>query len=165
MINKFRDNVAIIVTVLLLVSILISAGYLVTHKPEEKTITLPMITNCKLQHQPCVARMPPGGQLEFEVLPRNPNAAEELLMYAKFSGFEPEAVKVNYNGKTMNMGFLDYPLKRISVEDNKTTFSGKGGLSVCIRGVMEWKVTVSVKLNNIVYQIPFEMETFYNPGS
>ncbi len=63
----------------------------------------------------------------------------------------------------MKMGPLEYELIKQGSDVAVTKFSGKGGLSVCVLGVMEWDVIVSIQQGNALYDVPFEMETTYSP--
>ena len=64
----------------------------------------------------------------------------------------------------MNMGYLEYvkyELRRKDTNDGSILFSGKGGLSVCINGLMKWVALVNVQVGETIYEVPFKFETTY----
>lgn len=142
---------------------LLTFALVINYNKSAEIIVLPVVKNCPLQTKPCTTTLPNGDQLTFEISPKDPKAMDTLDLDVKLSSGQAESVRIKLNGKTMNMGFLEYDLKAATTE-NKNHFSGKGGFSVCIIGKMEWIVTVSIFMNNTLYDVPFEMDTFYYGG-
>lgn len=162
-VQSFKQHALIIIVGMAVVAMLAFA-WTVQNQTSLETISLPIVKNCKLQTTPCRIRLPFGEQLTFEITPKNPTAIQTLDLDVYLEKTKPTSVNVNFNGKTMNMGFLDYKLKPQLDTENTNHFSGKGGLSVCIFGKMEWIVTVNLLINNTLYKVPFELDTFYYAG-
>ncbi len=148
-----------------LIGLITSAGYYLVISGQNSEVALPIVNDCKLQQQPCLVKLPGGAELEFEIMPKNPDPTQALHLMARLKQLDPDLVSVSFSGKTMNMGLLDYSLNKAVKEAGEVEFNGEGGLSVCVYGRMEWLVTVKIEQNDNIYQIPFEMETNYLPSS
>lgn len=123
---------------------------------------LPAVSDCKLQLQTCETQVQGLGKVVVDISPKNAKATDPLQLTAQFARSEIKQVMLEFKGKTMQMGYLKYPLHP---QSSRGLFIGKGGLSVCTSEVMQWWVVLHFVYNNIHYQLPFEMETFYNPAS
>ncbi len=154
-----KENRLTIIVFLIFALILAATGYQLRSTPEVERVRLPLVQGCPLQLQACSAKLPSGGKFEFEISPKTPSTTETLYLNAHFKQTEPEAVRVIFEGKDMYMGFLEYDLKRQDNYADSVLFAGKGGLSICILDVMPWIVLLNVKVDNIIYEIPFEFET------
>lgn len=159
-----KQGLTIAVGIILLVIMLIG-GYQLTLPPVQNKVQLPLVKGCPLHLQSCIAQLPGGAEIQFDVSPKNPTPTELLHLTARFTHINPQDVRVKFEGKTMNMGYLEYDLKQKVSTERNSLFSGKGSLSICIRSVMQWVVIVNLEVDNLVYEVPFEMETHYNPGS
>ena len=160
-----KDNFLTIAVGLLLIIIIGLLAYQFILRSDPNKISLPLVEDCSLHLQACSATLPNGGKIFFEINPKQPNPTEVLYLTATFQQIEPQLVQVSFKGKTMNMGYLEYvkyALQRLDTSDESIQFSGKGGLSVCISGLMEWIVLVNVKADGATYELPFEFETIYN---
>ena len=160
-----KDNLLTIAVGLLLIIIIGLLAYQFILRSDPNKIRLPLVEGCPLHLEVCSATLPGGGKIFFEINPRQPNPTEVLYLTAIFQQFEPQLVQVSFKGKSMNMGYLEYvkyALRRQETIDESILFSGKGGLSVCISGLMEWIVLVNVKADGATYELPFEFETIYN---
>ncbi len=156
---------ALTITLGVIVSALIlSFAYILNLQAKPRKVVLPRVKNCKLQHQTCSAQFPDGGDIQFAISPKTPLPTEELHLQTRFRNFTPDAVRVKFEGVTMKMGYLEYDLKKEKSNDSDTRFRGKGGLAVCIRGVMDWTVIVDIKKGDTIFEVPFEMETLNEPG-
>lgn len=158
-----KQGLTITVGIILLIIILIG-GYQLTISPAQNKVLLP-VKGCPLHLQSCSAKLPDGGEIQFDVSPKTPSPTEILQLTAYFKNINPQSVRVKFEGKTMKMGYLQYDLKQKLVTEQSIQFSAKGSLSVCIRGVMKWIVAVTVEVDDTLYEVPFEMETHYNPAS
>ena len=127
----------------------------------QQVIQLPAVTNCKLQSQACVAKINNIGTITLDITPKNPTGLDTLMFSAQFKPAINDShisqVLLEFKGKTMDMGFLQYPLHP---KDNQHVFTGKGALSFCTRDVMQWWVNLHFVYNDVHYQLPFEMDTF-----
>jgi len=131
---------------------------------DSPNIRLPVAEACLLNLKSCTSEFPGGGKIQFEIHPKQPNPAEVLYLSATFQQVEPAAVRVSFKGESMNMGYLEYvkyELRRKDTNDGSILFSGKGGLSVCISGLMKWVVLVDVQVGEAIYEVPFKFETTY----
>ncbi len=160
-----RNRVPIFAIGILLLSTISFGGYHLAYPPELTTVKLPTVEGCLLQHETCQSSLPGGGKIEFDVSPKTPSPTETLYLTAKFIDNNPDSVRVSFEGETMKMGYLEYDLLQKQQNSNDVQFSGKGGLSICIRGVMNWIVPVNVRIENTIYQVPFKFNTYYNPNS
>jgi len=127
-------------------------------------IRLPMVEGCSLHLEPCSSPLPMGGRMIFEINPKQPDPTQVLYLSARFQQIEPQAVRVRFKGETMNMGYLEhvkYELPRKDTTDETILFSGIGGLSVCISGLMEWIALVNIQVGDTIYEVPFRFETTY----
>ncbi len=164
MMSGFRKVVIVIGQIALLVATILFGGYAIVFLNLSENVKLPTVDDCKLQQQPCSTSLPSGAEIEFEISPKNPEPTESLYLTARFKNINPDSVRVAFDGKYMKMGFLEYDLKKaVSLDSELIEYSGDGGLSVCIIGKMEWQVLVKLAQGDNTYEIPFEMETFYNP--
>ena len=159
-------KIAIAIGQIILLTTLVSlGGYFLVFRNLPTNVKLPPVSDCKLERQPCSAKLPSGAEIEFEISPKNPEPTESLYLTARLKNINPDSVRVAFDGKTMKMGFLEYELeKEVSPNSDVVQYTGNGGLSVCIIGTMEWIVLVKLVEDDNSYEIPFEMETFYNPG-
>ncbi len=147
----------------ILISLILFVGYYLVTLGQSDKVELPIVSDCKLQQQPCATSLPDGAEIEFEITPKNPDPTQSLQMEARFKHVDPDMVSVKFQGKTMDMGLLEYGLERKDNETGAVEFSGEGGLSVCVYGRMEWIVLVRIVQAGENYDIPFEMETDYLP--
>jgi hypothetical protein len=160
-----KDNFSTITVGLLLIIIIGLLAYQFILRSDPNKIRLPLVEGCPLHLQVCSATLPTGGKIFFEINPKQPNPTEVLYLTATFQQFDPQVVQVSFKGKTMNMGYLEYvkyALQRLDTLDESIQFTGKGGLSVCVSGLMEWIVLVNVKADGATYEVPFKLETIYN---
>jgi len=161
-----KKLVVVVGRIALLIALVSLGGYFLVFHNLPVNIKLPPVSECKLQLQPCTALLPSGAEIELEISPKNPEPTEPLFLTARFKGFEPDSVQVAFDGKTMPMGFLEYELnKQASSNSDVIQYDGDGGLSVCVIGSMEWVVLLKLSQDDNTFEIPFEMETFYNPGA
>jgi len=133
-----KNHLAIVIGLLLVIAIGILAYQFVFR--DSPNIRLPVAEGCLLHLEPCASEFPGGGKIIFEINPKQPSPAEILYLSATFEQVEPTAVRVSFKGETMNMGYLEYvkyELPRKDTNDGSILFSGKGGLSVCISGLMK----------------------------
>ncbi len=161
--SSLKKAARVLIHVIVLTSLVSLAGYYLLFHNLPTYTKLPPVSDCKLQRQACLTSLTTDAEVEFEISPKNPDPTELLYLDVSFKGISPDSVRVRFDGKSMKMGPLEYELKKQAADVGISRFSGKGGLSVCIRGVMEWVVVVSIKLGNELYEVPFEMETHYNP--
>ncbi len=147
----------------LLIGLVSLAGYYLLFHNLPVYTKLPPVTDCKLQNQVCSTSLNSATEVDFEISPKNPDPTGLLYLNVDLKGMNPDSVKVRFEGKSMNMGPLEYELEKQDSNAAATQFSGKGGLSVCVLGVMEWDVIVSIQQGSELYDVPFEMETTYSP--
>ncbi|MBL7004980.1 MAG: hypothetical protein ISR69_13260 [Gammaproteobacteria bacterium] len=161
---KLLKQHGLLLVVGLLVLGLLSFGVYQANNQPLQTINLPIVENCQLESTACVAKLPNGGEVKFEITPKNAKPTQTLELDLQAKQVDIDSVKVKFDGKTMNMGFLEYNLKPKDSKDETAYFNGQGGLSVCIRGKMDWVVTVKIQIDNKLYNIPFSMDTYYFGG-
>jgi hypothetical protein len=130
--------------------------------PDSPSMRLPVVEGCSLHLQPCRSDLPGGGHMTFEISPKNAIATDVLYLDARFSGIEPAAVGVRFEGVNMDMGQLEYlthELARIESDGPTIGFAGRGGVFACSAGVMHWLVLVRVQAGDSVYEVPYRFQT------
>ena len=146
-------------------SLLVMVAGLLTYLFSMRTpgnISLPVVEGCLLQLDSCSTALPGGGELVFEITPRQPVATDPLDLRVDFQGIEPQAVGVRFKGEDMAMGYLEnlrYPLAKIDTDNQSILFEGQGGVFACSTGMMKWLVFVDVEVDGVVYEVPFKFET------
>ena len=153
-----KDLLVIAAGFILLIGI---GGYSYYSKLPPNRVRLPLVKDCPLHLQACSAELPTGGQIHFQINPKQPSPTERLQLAATFQHVDPESVRVSFEGKDMYLGLLKYDLKRNVENDNQLVFGGEASLFVCSYGVMPWIVLVNVLDGGRVYEVPFEFETVY----
>lgn len=162
---SMKDTLLTLVIGQLVILFIGFVAYLFIRPATLDIIHLPPVEDCSLQLEVCSSELPSGGKIFFEINPKQPGPTEVLYLTATFQQFEPQAVQVSFKGKSINMGYLEYvkyELRQKYFIDKSIQFSGRGGLSVCTGGLMEWIVQVNVKADGDIYQVPFKLETIYN---
>lgn len=160
-----KDTLLTLVVGQLIILMIGLVAYLFIRPASPNIIRLPLVEDCSLHLEICSSKLPAGGEIFFEINPRQPDPTEVLYLTATFQQFEPQVVEVSFKGKSINMGYLEfvkYSLRRKNTIDESILFSGKGGLSVCSNSLMEWIVQVNVKTDGATYEVPFQFETIYN---
>jgi len=161
---------AIIISVTLVVLAIVGAGLYYGDKyfseKNKRVVRLEVVKDCKLHLRPCSGTISLHKDVEvvFEMTPKNPSSIEPILLRAEFTDAEPDRVQIQFEGKDMYMGFLQFELQQeesSSVKQNSTIFTGKGSLSVCIRNMIQWVAILRVELDDIIYELPFEFETVH----
>ena len=163
--NGMKDTLLTLVVGQLVILFIGFVAYLFIRPASPDIIRLLPVEDCSLQLEVCSSELPSGGKIFFEINPKQPGPTEVLYLTATFQQFEPQVVQVSFKGKSINMGYLEYVKYELQQEDmiDKTIlFSGKGGLSVCAGGLMEWIVQVNLRADGDIYQVPFKLETIYN---
>jgi hypothetical protein len=151
-----------IVTGVMLLFIVGLGAYEYLSTQSSDRIRLPLVEGCKLNLQACSAELPTGGKIIFEITPKPPNPEEIIHLSADFHQFDPQSVRVSFEGRDMYMGLLEFGLEQKEVPGNSVEFAGNGGIFVCSYGVMPWVVRVKVQVDGRVYEIPFQFETIYS---
>ncbi|MCP4488181.1 MAG: hypothetical protein GY820_12795 [Gammaproteobacteria bacterium] len=161
--SGLKKSAMTLVHIVLLTGLVSLAGYYFLFHNLPTYTKLPPVTDCKLQNQACTTNLNPATEVQFEISPKNPDPTEQLYLNVDLKGMNPDSVKVRFEGKSMKMEPLEYELVQQDSDAAATQFSGKGGLSVCVLGVMEWNVIVNIQQGSEQYDLPFEMETIYSP--
>ena len=132
-----------------------------------ETIRLPVVEGCALHLQSCVAELPVGGTVTFEITPRRATPSDAMQLHARFENVEPVTVGARFKGVNMNMGQLEYlvhKLARVDDGGDGVAFTGRGGVFACSVGVMQWLVLVKIQVGDTLYEVPYRFETTSNLG-
>jgi hypothetical protein len=122
-------------------------------------VLLSAVTNCEANMDKCTKKMANGGEVEFEILPKNSPQLKPLTLTLNTKNIDIKEVSVVFKGRNMAMGQLPAKLKKI----NKDKFSGKGILSICTLFKMDWEAMVHIKTDEKYYKVPFYFSTFNLP--
>lgn len=116
--------------------------------------TLPVST-CDLNQGACSARLPGGGELVVEMGPRPIPVLKPLQIHARLNGYAAKAVRVDFSGVGMDMGFNQSSLKQSAPGQ----FTGQGNLPVCVTGAMSWQVSFLIEGQGGTLAVPFHFST------
>ena len=111
--------------------------------------------DCDLQRQACSRKLPGGGEVTFEILPRPIPLVSPLRLKVQVTGREVRKVEVDFSGVSMNMGYNRPRLQEVG----KGVFEGEGFLPVCIRQRMDWEAKVLLYLPGEVIAVPWRFDT------
>ncbi len=146
-------NLLLDIAILLALAVLGVVAYKLAPLLQPKTDIVLPLSSCNLNHNPCVATLPDGGQMEFSIEPRPIPALRPLQLQASFRGSEVRRVEVDLAGTDMKMGY-NRPLLAAQA-GSSGRFSGQASLPVCITGSMEWEATVLVDNGKALIAVPF----------
>ncbi len=146
-------NLLLDIAILLALAVLGVVAYKLAPLLQPKTDIVLPLSSCNLNHNPCVATLPDGGQMEFSIEPRPIPALRPLQLQASFRGSAVRRVEVDLAGTQMKMGY-NRPLLAAQA-GNSTRFTGPASLPVCITGSMEWEATVLVDDGKALVAVPF----------
>jgi hypothetical protein len=126
----------------------------------EAALVAPLDADCDLRKGPCGAVFPGGGQVSFEISPRQIPVLEKLELRVRTKGVDARGVEVDFSGVDMNMGF-----NRVTLAPTGSgEFSGSGMLPVCVRARMRWEAKVLLHMDAGLMSAPFRFDA-YRPDS
>ena len=141
----------------ILILLLLTAAYYKVQLSQKQNIIVQAEPqpDCDLQTSVCQVNIPGGGEVSLYIEPRPIPLVTQLDLNVKIKDLKAEAVSVDFQGTTMNMGPNSVVLNSKSVSDEHSSFQGKGMLPVCIRNSMEWKAQVFVQTQEGIVVAPF----------
>ncbi|RLA08550.1 MAG: hypothetical protein DRQ51_01870 [Gammaproteobacteria bacterium] len=142
------------------IPVLIGASFLLSScdkNPDAELLSA--VTDCEVNMQKCTKKIADGGEIEFEVLPKNSPQLKPLTLTLNTKNIDIQEVSVIFKGRNMEMGQLPTKLKKI----NNDKFSGTGILSICTLFKMDWEAMVHIKTDKKYYKVPFYFSTFNLP--
>ncbi|TCT18975.1 hypothetical protein [Thiobaca trueperi] len=111
---------------------------------------------CDLRSGACMARLPQGGAVSFEIGPRTIPLLSPLRLDVGIQGLDDvRAVEVDFVGVEMNMGFNRVALTRIQAGH----YTGQATLPVCTSTRMTWEARVLIQTPDALLAAPFRFET------
>jgi hypothetical protein len=116
----------------------------------------PLDPQCDLRSGACTARLPNGGQVRFELEPRDLPLLEPLRIAVDVESLQALGVEVDFAGVDMNMGYNRPAL----APEGPGRFVGTTVLPVCVRHQMDWEARVLVRTPEGLVAAPFRFATF-----
>jgi hypothetical protein len=120
----------------------------------EAELNMPL-SDCDLNRESCVARLPEGGSIEFAIEPRPVPTLKPLKLSVAVSGRTPAKVEVDFAGVSMNMGYNRPALAAVGAG----RYEGQATLPVCVSGAMDWQATVLIEDGGRTISIPFRFRS------
>ncbi len=114
---------------------------------------------CDLRAGPCTSSLGEGGRITFAIEPSAIALLKPLHLQVRVEGLAAQAVRVDFSGVDMNMGF-NRPLLQAA---GPGVFEGRGTLPVCVRDAMQWEARVMVQTPQGLAAAPYRFWT-YKPG-
>ena len=111
-------------------------------------------SDCDLHNGPCFATLQSGETIQFEISPFPIKPLTDLQLTVSSEKLKIEAVKVDFKGIGVDMGF--YRPELASTGEGR--FIGSAKLSVCTLDRMLWQASVIVKTPQGVVIAPFRFE-------
>jgi hypothetical protein len=111
--------------------------------------------NCDLQKSVCRVSIPGDGEISFSIEPRPIPLVTRINLNVGIKSIKAEAVSVDFQGTSMNMGPNNVALKSEFMGEGHSSFQGTGMLPVCIRNSMQWKAQVYVQTDEGIIVAPF----------
>ena len=111
--------------------------------------------NCDLQKSVCSVSIPGDGEISFSIEPRPIPLVTRINLNVSIKSIKAEAVSVDFQGTSMNMGPNNVALKSKVLGEDHSSFQGTGMLPVCIRNSMQWKAQVYVQTDEGIIVAPF----------
>lgn len=118
-------------------------------------VKLPLVEDCRLDREVCVALLPDGGRLEMMLEPRPVPSAGPMRVIATIEGVRTDRVEVSFTGVDMNMGEHRLPLAAAG----GGRYVGETTLPVCVTGRMTWQATVTLEAGRGSLSAPFRFES------
>lgn len=119
------------------------------------TVALVPEAGCDLQHVPCRALLPEGGQIMLSIAPRPIPLVKPVTLDVEISGLDADEVEADISTVDMYTGPNRRKLR--AVTDN--IFTTETVLGACTRDTMRWRVIVRVRDGRRIYSAPFEFVT------
>ncbi|MCK5901682.1 MAG: hypothetical protein KAG28_00920 [Cocleimonas sp.] len=153
--KKETENLWTMVAVLLFI-VLVVAGYLFkSNLSQSITESAPLDPNCDLRQGACTSKLLTGGGVQFSITPDSLPILRPLKLTVSINDIKVKAISVDFIGLGMDMGYNRFILDKI----NKTTFTGKAIIPVCVRSKMDWEAVVLLQTDNGLIRVPFRFYT------
>lgn len=112
--------------------------------------------SCDLRKGACTSALPTGGKVTFSIDPNDIPILRPLQLKVEIEGVEVVSkVEVDFIGIGMEMGYNRPALKAV----DKTHFSGRAILPVCVRAKMEWEARILLHTKKGLIMAPFRFFT------
>jgi len=111
--------------------------------------------SCDLRRGTCTSDLPTGGKITFSIDPNDIPILRPLQLKVEMEGVEVSKVEVDFIGIGMEMGYNRPTLKSV----DKTHFSGRAILPVCVRSKMDWEARILLHTEKGLIMAPFRFFT------
>lgn len=112
--------------------------------------------SCDLRKGACTSNLPTGGKVTFSINPNDIPILRPLQLKVEIEGVEASKVDVDFIGIGMEMGYNRPTLKAV----DKTHYSGRAILPVCVRSKMDWEARILLHTEKGTIMAPFRFFTF-----
>jgi len=154
-IKKASNPLWTIIAVLVLAILLVVSYKLKDFLKPGVTATAALNESCDLRKGACTSDLPTGGKITFSIDPNDIPILRPLQLKVETEGVEPSKIEVDFIGIGMEMGYNRPKLKAV----DKTHFSGRAILPVCVRTKMDWEARVLLHTEKGLIMAPFRFFT------
>jgi hypothetical protein len=116
----------------------------------------PIDSTCDLRQGACSVRLPDGGEIRLDIVPRGIPVVQPLRVAVELRAVDARGVEVDFSGVDMNMGYNRVSLSQV----RPGRYEGKAMLPVCVRDHMRWEANVLVQSSAGYLLGPFRFDTF-----
>ena len=129
------------------------------NKNEAPIVTTTILSECPLEKMSCIISIPNGQTLSFHLEPKGLPVMEPLMLsVAGLGAIKKSALKVWFEGKSMNMG-VHYMLPAPINNKFSDQMIFKGMIPVCsIDKEMVWLLNVDISINSQAFKIQFQLK-------
>lgn len=112
------------------------------------------VSACDLNRGACQVELPGGGRLTAEITPRPIPVLKPLAVRLTVAGRRIDAVRLEFSGVEMDMGFNQSVL---AATDGG--FVGTASLPVCVSGRMRWQAVFHIEGPDGRLDVPFQFDS------
>jgi len=151
-----KSNYLWTIIAILVLAILLAVSYKLKDflKPSI-TASAALDESCDLRKGACTSNLPTGGKVTFSIDPNDIPILRPLQLKVEMEGVEVSKVEVDFIGIGMEMG---YNRPALTIVD-KTHFSGRAILPVCVRAKMDWEARILLHTEKGLIMAPFRFFT------
>ena len=153
--KKSSNHLWTIIAVLVLAILLVVSYKLNDFLKPSVTASAILDESCDLRKGACTSDLPTGGKITFSINPNDIPILRPLQLKVEVKDMEASKVEVDFIGIGMEMGYNRPKLKSL----DKTHFSGRAILPVCVRTKMDWEARILLHTEKGLIMAPFRFFT------
>ncbi|MFT5879079.1 MAG: hypothetical protein ACI86X_000164 [Moritella sp.] len=135
------------------IAILVYFNFVYQSQQNATSIPLPAVQSCKVNQQVCQLDINNQHTIAFSITPFNAKPMTTLSL--NLSGVDVQEATVTIDG--VNMTMPGFPIQLL-LSDNDA-YTGETALALCALGDMQWQASLTVKIADQSYLIPFLFTT------